>query len=262
LPSDPEAGDTTTVVLAQDETGGRTAAWPEGTQWDGGAPPTLSSEGLERDVVTLLFDGTAWLGFLSGRFDAPPPPPLTPVITEDFAKTDSVLLQGQFTTTGAKEWFSGKGGWLGAGSIGAAPTSGRIATADASNGMCAGLVVDEADVLVEVDYDLSVGSASARQVRVGARGGSSKGGAAIVKGNGDVQIEFFGSGGSTVTLGGGAPNIGTIGVEAIGTTFRVYINGVQVGADQTNAVANGTDVAFATYGQNAALDNFAVTYLS
>ena len=61
-------GETVTLVLAQDATGGRTFVFPASIKWAGGVAPTLSSGANEIDVLTFITtdNGTTWLGMLAG----------------------------------------------------------------------------------------------------------------------------------------------------------------------------------------------------
>ena len=66
----PESGQVAafTLVLRQDETGGRAVSWPADFIWAGGTEPELTADGGAVDAVTAFtFDsGTTWLGFLVG----------------------------------------------------------------------------------------------------------------------------------------------------------------------------------------------------
>lgn len=55
-----------TLILVQDATGGRTVTWPAAIKWPGGVKPVLSTAANAIDVVTIFWDGTEWVGFLSG----------------------------------------------------------------------------------------------------------------------------------------------------------------------------------------------------
>jgi hypothetical protein len=57
-----------TLLLVQDATGGRLAAWPGAVDWAGGTAPTLSTAANARDVLTFLTvdGGTVWYGSLVG----------------------------------------------------------------------------------------------------------------------------------------------------------------------------------------------------
>jgi len=60
------AGQSLTVLLKQDEEGGRTVTW-DSALWAGGEVPTLSTAANAMDVLVFIcMDNTNWLGFLSG----------------------------------------------------------------------------------------------------------------------------------------------------------------------------------------------------
>lgn len=61
------AGKSFTLRLTQDATGGRTATWPAGTKWAGGAAPILSTGAGKQDVLTFFsISGAAWSGGVVG----------------------------------------------------------------------------------------------------------------------------------------------------------------------------------------------------
>lgn len=60
--SNPTAGDTYSLIIHQDGTGGRTITWPASVKWPGGTAPTLSSGASEIDIVELIYDGTNYYG--------------------------------------------------------------------------------------------------------------------------------------------------------------------------------------------------------
>lgn len=63
---DAKAGQALTVLLKQDEQGGRTVTW-DTALWAGGTPPTLSTDANAMDVLVFIcIDNTNWMGFVSG----------------------------------------------------------------------------------------------------------------------------------------------------------------------------------------------------
>lgn len=63
---DAKAGQSMTVLLKQDEEGGRTVTW-DSALWAGGEVPTLSTDANAMDVLVFIcIDNTNWLGFVSG----------------------------------------------------------------------------------------------------------------------------------------------------------------------------------------------------
>jgi hypothetical protein len=57
------------LILRQDQTGGRTLAWPASVRWPGGMPPTITSAANAVDVYALVTrdGGTTWYGFAGGQ---------------------------------------------------------------------------------------------------------------------------------------------------------------------------------------------------
>ena len=61
------AGQSLTVLLKQDEEGGRMVTW-DTSLWAGGTPPTLSTSANSLDVLVFIcIDNTNWMGFVSGQ---------------------------------------------------------------------------------------------------------------------------------------------------------------------------------------------------
>lgn len=56
-----------TYTFVQDATGGRTITWPTGIKWDSGVKPTLSTAANAIDVITIMWNGTEWIGFLGAK---------------------------------------------------------------------------------------------------------------------------------------------------------------------------------------------------
>ena len=67
--SNPRDGEHYLVKITQDVIGSKVIAWPAGIMWKGGSPPTLTSTGDAKDVVTLVYDGTEYLGDASLDFN-------------------------------------------------------------------------------------------------------------------------------------------------------------------------------------------------
>lgn len=57
-----------TLILRQDGTGGWTATFPGGVDWEAGTPPTLSNAIDQIDILSFITvdGGTIWFGFLGG----------------------------------------------------------------------------------------------------------------------------------------------------------------------------------------------------
>ena len=105
MPANPQAGDVATLIIAAD---GGTPSWDAAVTWEGGVGPTLSAVTGERDVLTFLYTGADWLGFVSGLFPALPdaeapttPTGLTATATSDTtvdlawnASTDNIGVAG------------------------------------------------------------------------------------------------------------------------------------------------------------------------
>lgn len=71
LESAPEA-DTAgsfTLILTQDETGGRSIAWPKSVKWPEGTAPTIGSAPNSETVLRFITidGGASWRGFLAGK---------------------------------------------------------------------------------------------------------------------------------------------------------------------------------------------------
>lgn len=61
-----KAGQSMTVLLKQDDAGGRTVTWNTAL-WAGGTVPTLSTDTNAKDVLVFIcIDNTNWMGFVSG----------------------------------------------------------------------------------------------------------------------------------------------------------------------------------------------------
>lgn len=63
-PTNMVAGNSLTLILTQDATGGRTATWNASYKWLGGTP-TLSTTGASIDVVNIFYDGTNYITGIS-----------------------------------------------------------------------------------------------------------------------------------------------------------------------------------------------------
>lgn len=64
----PDTGSTYLIALTQDATGSRTVSWPASVKWAGGTAPTLSTAAGSKDVVSLLYTGTEFLGTFGKDF--------------------------------------------------------------------------------------------------------------------------------------------------------------------------------------------------
>jgi hypothetical protein len=67
--TNPVAGQTYTIRIIQDGTGGRTiSTWPTNSKWPNGIPPTLSSMPGRYDLVVFYYDGTNFYGTYQPNF--------------------------------------------------------------------------------------------------------------------------------------------------------------------------------------------------
>lgn len=57
----PIAGGRYVIVLLQDGTGSRTITWPT-IKWAGGTAPVLTTTANKKDVITIIYDGTDYIG--------------------------------------------------------------------------------------------------------------------------------------------------------------------------------------------------------
>jgi hypothetical protein len=57
------------LIVAQDENGGRSFAWPESVMWSGGVAPSVSTTPNAKDIYALVTTngGTSWFGFVGGQ---------------------------------------------------------------------------------------------------------------------------------------------------------------------------------------------------
>jgi hypothetical protein len=63
----PTAGQSFTIFLKQDATGGRTATWPASVQWPSSTAPTITSTISKGDKFVFTADGTYWWGSNAGQ---------------------------------------------------------------------------------------------------------------------------------------------------------------------------------------------------
>ena len=59
-------GEQFTLFLSQDSTGSRTVTWPASIRWAGGSAPSLTTAASKTDVLSFIFNGTYWVGFVGG----------------------------------------------------------------------------------------------------------------------------------------------------------------------------------------------------
>ena len=59
--ANPKDGGRYVIILAQDATGSRTITWPT-IKWQGGTAPTLTTTANKKDIITIVYDGTDYLG--------------------------------------------------------------------------------------------------------------------------------------------------------------------------------------------------------
>jgi len=60
-------GESFTLLLRQDGTGGRTVTWPANVRWPGGTAPTITSTASRQDKYVFTADGTNWYGSNAGQ---------------------------------------------------------------------------------------------------------------------------------------------------------------------------------------------------
>jgi hypothetical protein len=63
----PTAGQSFTLFLKQDGTGGRTATWPATVKWPSSTAPTITSTASKGDKYVFTADGTYWWGSTAGQ---------------------------------------------------------------------------------------------------------------------------------------------------------------------------------------------------
>lgn len=64
----PTKGRSFCLLLRQDATGGHTPSWVGTVWWPNGNAPVISTDPNQVDLLTFIsFDGSRWLGFLSGQ---------------------------------------------------------------------------------------------------------------------------------------------------------------------------------------------------
>jgi hypothetical protein len=61
------AGESFTLLLRQDGTGGRTVTWPANVRWPGGTAPTITSTASRQDKYVFTADGTNFYGSNAGQ---------------------------------------------------------------------------------------------------------------------------------------------------------------------------------------------------
>jgi hypothetical protein len=61
------AGQSFTMLLRQDGTGGRTVTWPAAVRWPGNTAPTITSTASQTDKYIFTADGTRWYGSNAGQ---------------------------------------------------------------------------------------------------------------------------------------------------------------------------------------------------
>ena len=66
--SNPKSGASYQLLITQDGTGGRTVTWPSGVFWEGKSLPALTATAGGLDVVTMVYDGTKYVGLIAKNF--------------------------------------------------------------------------------------------------------------------------------------------------------------------------------------------------
>lgn len=66
--SDP-AGNSFTLIVVQDGTGGHSITWPSSVEWDSGSAPSLSTSANDKHMLSFVSSdgGTTWIGLLSAE---------------------------------------------------------------------------------------------------------------------------------------------------------------------------------------------------
>lgn len=65
--SNPVTGAGYVIELLQDTTGSRTVTWPATLEWEGDTAPTLTTTASKKDIVLLLWNGSAYLATVYGQ---------------------------------------------------------------------------------------------------------------------------------------------------------------------------------------------------
>jgi hypothetical protein len=71
--SNGQAGGEYQLILTQDSTGDRTVTWPATVKWPGGNAPVLTSTASSTDLISLLYNGTNYLGSATLNYRTTPP---------------------------------------------------------------------------------------------------------------------------------------------------------------------------------------------
>lgn len=67
-PTNPPTSKTIRIQITQDATGSRTVTWPGIIKWATPGAPSLSTTAAAIDLVTLVYNGTNWLGSYQSNF--------------------------------------------------------------------------------------------------------------------------------------------------------------------------------------------------
>jgi hypothetical protein len=62
-------GNSFSLVIEQDATGGRSISWPSSVEWDGGSSPSLSTAAGDKHLLSFLTTdgGSTWVGLVSAE---------------------------------------------------------------------------------------------------------------------------------------------------------------------------------------------------
>lgn len=185
-------------------------------------------------------------------------PPGVNEIEDDFNASNG-NINGRNTPVGAKTWVTPWAAGLGSNAL--AISGNRLA--DTGGSGAARVLPSSADYRVSATYDVTGGSA---QVRLFARADATDAQAdgtssvvAVIRANGNVDVDK-GNDYSIGTIASGQPTSGIITLEVNGTSGKVLINGVQVGATFSVAGVVGTYAGIGLYSGGRA-DDFGVDYL-
>ena len=66
--SNGQAGGEYTLILNQDQTGGRSVTWPDSVKWQGGIEPTLTTDASSTDMAKFVYNGTSYLGTFTADY--------------------------------------------------------------------------------------------------------------------------------------------------------------------------------------------------
>lgn len=68
-PEGDPAGNSLTLIVQQDGTGGHSITWPSSVEWDGGSAPSLSTSANDKHMLGFVSPdgGSTWIGVVSAE---------------------------------------------------------------------------------------------------------------------------------------------------------------------------------------------------